>query len=351
MEFFRTPDINFVGVARRALLVSGIVLLAGFVSMGIQRGLKQSRRFAGGALVEVRTESPVPLQDIRTIVAAAGVDFMPAPNDVYYARVDQRLQGHKEDLARLRRDGILIDGEGVVEGGYTKVLLQRFGKTAIGQLTLEDHQRAWSYLDYCLREWREPFVAMLADLRRQKEVRDSFMKHLQCTPEIFDERWCKRVLGKRRSMAPGGEEEGELAENESPNARERKSLRAETDFNVLAARIRALGTIDDPATIDALLDQFGKNSELVRETAMVSLLKVKAPPCLERVPAYGLVHADPMVRAYSARACGKKVIKSAMPALRTMIVEDRHWLARAEAAVASGILKDEIGRASCRGRV
>ena len=49
---------------------------------------------------------------------------------------------------------------------------------------------------------------------------------------------------------------------------------------------------------------------------------------------------DPMVRAYSARACGKKIIKSALPSLRTMIVEDRHWLARAEAAVACGIMKD-----------
>ena len=72
---------------------------------------------------------------------AAGVDFMPAPNDVYYTRVDQRLPGHEEDLARLRRDGILIDGEGVVEGGYTKVLLQRFGKTAIGPIFFEFIQR------------------------------------------------------------------------------------------------------------------------------------------------------------------------------------------------------------------
>jgi 4-hydroxyphenylpyruvate dioxygenase len=72
---------------------------------------------------------------------AAGVDFMPAPNDVYYARVDQRLPGHAEDLARLQRDGILIDGEGVVEGGYTKVLLQRFGKTAIGPIFFEFIQR------------------------------------------------------------------------------------------------------------------------------------------------------------------------------------------------------------------
>jgi preprotein translocase subunit SecF len=74
MQFFQTPNINFVGIARRALLVSAIILLAGAVSMAVHRGLKQSIDFAGGALVEVRTETAVPLQDIRAIVAAAGFE-------------------------------------------------------------------------------------------------------------------------------------------------------------------------------------------------------------------------------------------------------------------------------------
>ena len=74
-------------------------------------------------------------------LAAGGVQFMPAPNSVYYKRVDVRLPKHGEDLARLERDGILIDGEGVVEGGFTKVLLQRFSKTEIGPIFFEFIQR------------------------------------------------------------------------------------------------------------------------------------------------------------------------------------------------------------------
>jgi 4-hydroxyphenylpyruvate dioxygenase len=70
-----------------------------------------------------------------------GVAFMPAPNDIYYAQVDRRLPGHGEDLARLERDGILIDGEGVVDRGFTKVLLQRFGQTVIGPIFFEFIQR------------------------------------------------------------------------------------------------------------------------------------------------------------------------------------------------------------------
>ena len=70
-----------------------------------------------------------------------GVEFMPAPNEIYYSGIDRRLPKHGEPVARLRQDGILIDGEGVVEGGFTKVLLQRFGKTAIGPIFFEFIQR------------------------------------------------------------------------------------------------------------------------------------------------------------------------------------------------------------------
>jgi 4-hydroxyphenylpyruvate dioxygenase len=71
----------------------------------------------------------------------AGVQFMPAPNDIYYSRIDKRLPKHGEPLDRLQRNGILIDGEGVVEGGFTKVLLQRFSKKAIGPIFFEFIQR------------------------------------------------------------------------------------------------------------------------------------------------------------------------------------------------------------------
>jgi 4-hydroxyphenylpyruvate dioxygenase len=72
---------------------------------------------------------------------ANGLAFMPAPNDIYYSRIDKRLPKHGEPLDRLQKNGILIDGEGVVEGGYTKVLLQRFSKTVIGPIFFEFIQR------------------------------------------------------------------------------------------------------------------------------------------------------------------------------------------------------------------
>jgi 4-hydroxyphenylpyruvate dioxygenase len=69
------------------------------------------------------------------------LSFMPPPPAVYYRRVDKRIPGHGEPLDRLEKNGILIDGEGVVEGGYTKVLLQLFSTNAIGPIFFEFIQR------------------------------------------------------------------------------------------------------------------------------------------------------------------------------------------------------------------
>jgi len=71
----------------------------------------------------------------------AGLPFMPSPPETYFEKIDARLPQHGEDVARLRRDGILIDGEGVVDGGQTKVLLQIFSANAIGPIFFEFIQR------------------------------------------------------------------------------------------------------------------------------------------------------------------------------------------------------------------
>jgi 4-hydroxyphenylpyruvate dioxygenase len=72
---------------------------------------------------------------------ADGLAFMPPPPATYFQRIEARLPGHGEDLARLERNGILIDGEGVVEGGRTKILLQLFSANAIGPIFFEFIQR------------------------------------------------------------------------------------------------------------------------------------------------------------------------------------------------------------------
>jgi 4-hydroxyphenylpyruvate dioxygenase len=59
----------------------------------------------------------------------------------YYQMSRDRVHGHEEPLDKLEKHGILIDGEGVVDGGETRILLQIFSKTVIGPIFFEFIQR------------------------------------------------------------------------------------------------------------------------------------------------------------------------------------------------------------------
>ena len=74
-------------------------------------------------------------------IAEAGLKFMPKPPMTYYQLSKTRVVGHEEPLEKLAKHGILIDGEGVVDGGETKILLQIFSKTVIGPIFFEFIQR------------------------------------------------------------------------------------------------------------------------------------------------------------------------------------------------------------------
>jgi 4-hydroxyphenylpyruvate dioxygenase len=75
----------------------------------------------------------------RTVEALRerGVAFMAVPQ-TYYEAVDARLPGHGEDLARLQRDQILVDGAPAEGQG---VLLQIFTETVIGPIFFEIIER------------------------------------------------------------------------------------------------------------------------------------------------------------------------------------------------------------------
>ncbi len=66
---------------------------------------------------------------------------MPGPPETYYALSRERVNNHEEPIDRMKKNGILIDGEGVVDGGETRILLQIFSKTVIGPIFFEFIER------------------------------------------------------------------------------------------------------------------------------------------------------------------------------------------------------------------
>jgi 4-hydroxyphenylpyruvate dioxygenase len=74
------------------------------------------------------------IYDSVETLRAKGVKFQDTP-DTYYERLDNRIKGHGEDVPRLTRDRILMDGE------ENNLLLQIFTQNAIGPIFFEIIQR------------------------------------------------------------------------------------------------------------------------------------------------------------------------------------------------------------------
>lgn len=81
------------------------------------------------------------IYDATDAIAARGIKFMPKPPEAYYDLSQDRVIGHNEPKDRMMKHGILIDGEGVVDGGETRILLQIFSRTVIGPIFFEFIQR------------------------------------------------------------------------------------------------------------------------------------------------------------------------------------------------------------------
>ena len=108
MRFFKTPSINFIGNRHKAMIVSAVLLLVGAGSVVVHKGFRMSIDFAGGALVEIRVADPIPLQDIRDMMADAGfsgaeVTLFGADNE-YLVKV--KAVGDAADVAQRIKDAL-----------------------------------------------------------------------------------------------------------------------------------------------------------------------------------------------------------------------------------------------------
>jgi preprotein translocase subunit SecF len=67
MRFIKpNVNINFIGIRHIAYLVSGLMILAGLVSMVIHKGPRYGIDFTGGTLIQVKFQSEVKIDDIKT---------------------------------------------------------------------------------------------------------------------------------------------------------------------------------------------------------------------------------------------------------------------------------------------
>ncbi len=74
MQFFNpTANINFIKIRKIALVVSGIVLLMGLISLMARGGPNYGIDFLGGTMVQVRFKTPQPITIVRTAIERLNV--------------------------------------------------------------------------------------------------------------------------------------------------------------------------------------------------------------------------------------------------------------------------------------
>lgn len=98
------------------------------------------RRYKGEGIQHIAVGAR-DIYDATDQIAKRGIKFMPKPPEAYYDLSHTRVVDHTEPKDRMMKHGILIDGEGVVDGGETRILLQIFSKTVIGPIFFEFIQR------------------------------------------------------------------------------------------------------------------------------------------------------------------------------------------------------------------
>ena len=72
MEFFHKTNIDFIGFRYKAFIISGLIIVAGLISVIAKGGYKLSVEFKGGTLVQVKFDEAVPIADVRNSMGRAG---------------------------------------------------------------------------------------------------------------------------------------------------------------------------------------------------------------------------------------------------------------------------------------
>jgi 4-hydroxyphenylpyruvate dioxygenase len=95
--------------------------------------------YHGEGIQHIALSSEDIFETVETL-RAREVKFLDTP-DTYYDRVDARVKDHGEDLERMKRNRILLDGEGVDKDHHEDKLLQIFTANVIGPIFFEIIQR------------------------------------------------------------------------------------------------------------------------------------------------------------------------------------------------------------------
>lgn len=212
-----------------------------------------------------------------------------------------------------------------------------FARESLARFSYPDHVRAWSMMHLGLLEDNERWLNMLVELRSGNEEGFAFKKAYDVTSDDWHLRWIERLTGKRKTMGPVRDDD---EDPDAPGRRERDRIKKTDKADVLAGLIRGVDTVEDIKMVEVIVDRMDHPSDLVRESIQTVLGRTTSDEVLAWLRTEGLNHKSKMSRAGVARVLGRLADPMAAEPLVTTL-QDKYWLARANAAWALGMIRNE----------
>lgn len=131
IQLFKAPNYDFLGKKRYAYILSCTVILAGIVSLIINKGLKYGIDFTGGSLIEIHFDEKMDIGEIRSKLSELGVSEVTIQEEkgTYYNYLIKTVpkEGIGEEIMSLftpppRLDREELVGPSISEGFRRKAL-------------------------------------------------------------------------------------------------------------------------------------------------------------------------------------------------------------------------------------
>ncbi len=118
----KQTHIDFMGKFKTALMISGVLILAGFVSIAINGGLKFGIDFEGGTLVQLKFPEAPAIDSIRSVLKEIGladstIQEFGSPNNILI-----RVEGSEGKMEEM---GALIKEALEETKGFTGIIVER----------------------------------------------------------------------------------------------------------------------------------------------------------------------------------------------------------------------------------
>lgn len=117
MQIFRKPNFAFMKYKYIALVFSAIVIIIGILNINFGKGLTPGIDFAGGTLVRIKFADPIPVADIRDILATAnlGTSKIQAVGDTQTEYMIRTMQAQEDEETSQDIEAHEIMGQQVVD--------------------------------------------------------------------------------------------------------------------------------------------------------------------------------------------------------------------------------------------